>query len=198
MPSPPLARSMRVVGLHEQVEDVRQQVRVDADAFVGRRAGRASPPSAVTETRTGRSGGVNLSALDTRLPTICSRRTGSAWTQTGSAADIDRPVGVVARREARRRTTARSRPGRPAQVERDLAGHHAADVQEVVDQTRHVPHLAFDDVAGANGARLAEVGQRQHLRPRRRWRRADCAARARASPGTRPWLGSRAAPWSAC
>ena len=69
--------------------------------------------------------------------TICSRRTGSAFTHAGSSV-----ISTVARRLAGG-DPGHARPHALAEVdtlplEDDFAGHDAADVEEVVDEAGHV------------------------------------------------------------
>ena len=195
---PALGAVAGVVGLDEEIEDVRQQVRADAAAFVGdAQHGLGALGASPTRGRACRAG-ENLSALETRLPTICSRRTGSAFTQTGSDRR-SRP----GRRSAGRREAGHAGAHALGQVDRlalehDLAGHDPADVEQIVDEAGHVQRLPLDDVAGVNGARLAQRRQVEHLHRALDRAQRDCAARARAWRGTRPWTGSRAAPSSAC
>ena len=110
----------------------------------------ASSPSRPTNTLITPSPRVNLSAFETRLPTICSSRTGSPLTQTGSETRSMRPwlLGLPEAMVAIDDLTAlREVHGRALQ--HDLAGHRAADVEQVVDEARHVHHLALDDAGGA-------------------------------------------------
>ena len=104
------------------------------------------------------SAGENLSALDTRLPMICSRRTGSALTHTGSVVDLDPGAAFcAATRSPQRRSRTLSAEIDALAIEDDLSGHDAADVQEIVHEARHVQRLAVDDVAGVRRARLPQA-----------------------------------------
>ena len=95
--------------------------------------------------------------------TICSRRTGSAFTHDG----LERHLDPVVRRLARG-DPGHARPHALAEVhalplEDDLAGHDPADVEEIVDEAGHVHGLPVDDVAREHRARLAERRQAEHL-----------------------------------
>ncbi len=82
-------------------------------------------------------------------------------------------------------------------LELDPAARDARDVQQVVDQPREMADLALDDRALAFGSRLAAQLHQLQRRQDRRQRIAQLVARA--SPGTRPWRGSRSRrPRDAC
>ena len=70
--------------------------------------------------------------------------------------------------------------------QRDLALGGAGDVDQLLDQPAEPADLAFEDLAQADQDRVAAA--RACAARWRRWRSApaDCAARARASPGTGP------------
>ena len=72
------------VGLTEAIEDVRQELRGDADAGVGTRSRRA--PSIRDEAISTRPpAGVNLTAFDSRFQMTCCRRSASPATASGVA-----------------------------------------------------------------------------------------------------------------
>ena len=94
---------------------------------------------------------------------ICSRRTGSALTHTGSIATLDTaaPPGRAAIAATHARTLSAEIDAMA--IEDDLSGHDTADVEEIVDEARHVHGLAVDDVAGVHSARLAQPCQTENL-----------------------------------
>ena len=109
----------------------------------------ASPFSARAERPIRPPCSVYLAALCSRLPTICSSRTGSAWTRSGSAGGET----VSSWR--------RAVEGRPVRLdgaledgfdvdhlagEVDLAAGDPGDVEQVVDQPGQVLGLAVDDL----------------------------------------------------
>ena len=164
-PEAALRAVRRAVGLREQVEHVRQQLRVDAAAVVAHLRPR-------------------LAAVDRdREHDAPARRRvlGRVVEQVDEHLDQPRAVALDRHRRVRQLhrqcvlalldVRARLFHGRHrdlVQVEDlvlqfDQAARDARDVQQVVDQLRHVAHLARDDVAGLQAQPLVHFGQAQEL-----------------------------------
>ena len=71
----------------------------------------------------------------------------------------------------------------------DLAGADAAHVEQIVHQPAELADLPGDDLLRLQPRAGPGSPARRARAPRCRSRRADCAARGRASRGTRPWPG---------
>ena len=142
-------------------------------------------------------GGVYLAALLSRLAITCAMRAEVAAHVQGSrgrrhrelvAALLDqRPAGLHGGRE----------DGADVDVlgaQLDLAAGDARDVEQVVDDAHQLRDWR-SMTSRAHGQRVL-VGARSRAAPRSRcgWAPAGCAARARASPGTRPCGGRCRAP----
>ena len=101
MPSPPVRAGQRAVGLREQVEDARQEFRVDAHAVVAHAHQHARSPVALAPAlRSGRPRRVYLAALFSRLMKTSSmpRRVGVRPDRLG--AEVQRPARACAARSA--------------------------------------------------------------------------------------------------
>ena len=150
MPSPPCERSTRALGLGEQVEDVRQQRRVDADAVVAmhdrhrrrarrRPAARSAPPGGGVLRRVVQQVGEHLHQA---LAVAATRRMRRRQVELEL---VCRRSSISGRAcfDAAATTRAQCRRGWRSQL--DLAARDARDVEQVVDQAGHVAHLARDD-----------------------------------------------------
>ena len=192
---PALRPVERAVRLREQVEHARQHVRRDADAGVAD-ADDAPAPS------------VSRSALSQMRPPgvgVLGRvveQVGEHLGQPGRVAVHPDRLGGKLDRQAggRGRRSAAGWPRRPAATtaarstgsirRRILPRVMRRHVEQVVHQADQVRHLAVDHVAGPSRSRPACVGPSAGA-PRRRCGsgRAGCAARGRASTGTRSSAG---------
>ena len=194
MPRPPCERSSAALALHEELEDARAQllrtcrlpVSLTAQhgvvAVLARRDTRIVPPA-----------GVNLSALPSRLrdDLLDARRVGVDPDRLEAAARGDGAPSAARGCAAWRARAPPRRRGRAAGAASTILPIIArAGVEQVVGQAREVLDLrAMTARACARG--FASIrGCVEELRSRWRSRRAGCAARGRASPGTRPWRGS--------
>jgi hypothetical protein len=165
MPRPPCERASRALDLTEHLEDVRQLALVDADAAVLHR--------------------------DCDLVVFDSRRETDSPTGRGVLRGVDQQVrddlreprqvafeGNRLRRQIDRQRVARSIDDRLRDLDRtlddrrklqrftpqmELAARHARDVEQVVEQVRHLRHLPIDDVAAPDHLRVALGGAAQHL-----------------------------------
>ena len=167
MPRPPSLRSGVRLGLHEQIEHLRHQVGVACRCRRPRlrcTPGASStwkrtsmwPPSRRVLRRVGEQVREHLphargiAQHAHRRPRACDTRTWwpLAFDQGATCSSASRTA---------------SREVHLAHVQRRLAVRDARDVQQVVDQVRHVLHLAFDDFAGrahAVGIARREAQQR--------------------------------------
>ena len=184
----------RDIRLDKQVENIREHIGSDADPFVRdpqrgvlplHRHRHADPPLRRSE----------LERIGTRLPTICSRRTGrhSPTRIRRRPRPCARPAGSMS---SRRRSANGLCEVDRLSVQRDLPRHHTTHIEEVVHEACHAEDLTFNDGARPNGARLSNLSEAQPA-PHPRSPPGDCAARGPASRETHPWTGFRAGPWSA-
>ena len=178
--------------LHEQVEHARQQLRRDADAVVAHADHRARRPRARPRRRirpppVGVLGRVVEQVDDDlrephRVAVEPQRRLGgSEHVELGAAASISGRLVSTARSHDRRQLDALA-----AQL--DLAARDARHVEQVVDQPHQVVDLALDDLARRADRRRGRSARSRSKRVARS-ARAGCAARGRASRGTRPCAG---------
>ena len=77
----------------------------------------------------------------------------------------------------------------PLLAQRDLAGGEAADVEQVVEQVRHVPHLRARGCRARGRTPDPPDPPCPSREPRCGWARAGCAARGRAPRGSGPCAG---------
>ncbi len=191
IPKPPAACSCADAHLREHAEHARQILGSDADAVVLDdehqflallRAGHADRC---------RRGLVYLAALVSRFDSTCARRSGSPiHLQICRHVTVQLMMALVDERPRRlhRRAQDGLQIGRLlAQLQR--AVRDARHVEQVVEQQRHVLHLALDDVVGPALLRFGGIGDCARSTPPGGWAPADCAAHAPASPGTRPCAG---------
>ena len=119
---------------------------------------------------------VNLQALFSRLPTTCASRVGSASRWIGCGGSVDRQLVVhaaVERRGPPRRpgaTTGSELDALAAQL--DPAARDAADVEQIVDQARHVADLALEHL-GRRAERSVAVAAAADRRTQHLHRVAD-------------------------
>ena len=111
-------------------------------------------------------GGVYLMAFDSRLPSTCARRTGSASNATGSGGRVEDDR--VARRFQRRRVRFERVGQHLAQVDPFHLQHHlavvdAGDVEQVVDQVDHVRDLPLHHGAHAGRGHRVVGADAQHV-----------------------------------
>ena len=112
----------------------------------------ASLPSARSATRIRPPGGVYLTALVTMLVSTCSSRTASPSTQTGSVLIVDVSIQPVVAGESGDGPAYRLGHVERLSIQPDLSGHHALDVEQIVDQMRDVADLSRDHLC-ARGRR---------------------------------------------
>ena len=153
----------RAVRLPEALEDVGQELRRDALAGVADARARRWRRRARARTPTVPPRGVNLIAFESRFQITC-------WSRSGSPQTAAEPS-TRSRRRARRpsppppaaRPRARPRRRRRAQIgfelEPQLAGDDARDVEDVLDELGLRPRVALDG--------LERPAERRRLRPRR-------------------------------
>src|SRR5437870_3019523 len=123
-----------------------------------------SPPSRATVISTRPPAGVYLSALSSRLNTICSRRVPSPFLDR-LGLDRERDVvllhaGIAAQGEERLARDLIQVDA--AGIELGPHGEHARDVEQVVDQVRQMAHLTLDDGALAGGLLGRGAGGSDH------------------------------------
>ena len=194
-PEPALRSLQRLPLLHEEIEDPRQHLGRRCRCPCRARSARRPRPRRARSRRW------------SRRARCTSRRWSAGWRPPARAAPASpctvRPVrGTSTRRlvallleqRARHLDGARDHVGDldrcPPQL--DLAARDARDVEQIVDQADQVLDLALDDAALALGG--VHAPQFQQLQRGEDRRERDCAARARASRGTRPWRGWRLPP----
>ena len=144
-------RSSDTVALHEHVEDRRQHLRRDADARVSHadahlvRRARAVSPTVSAISQMCPPGGVNFTALFSRLTSTWVSRTASPSSVTGSSGSetvsVWRAASIAGRQSS---TAAFTRLGTSSGscAELDLALRDARHVEQVVDDAHHVVDLA--------------------------------------------------------
>ena len=194
IPSPPCDAVEREVGLGEQVEDARRASRALRPIPVSRTGSPARRPRRSAVRAIWPPGSVYLAALFRRFATTCSSRVGSpsqpAPARPGrltvrSMAAWPRSAGVALSTACARRVEVDRRL-----AELDLALGEPRDVEQVVEEAGHVPDLPLGDlerlaqVRGAVGPPAAD-----DLEGSCGSAPGGCAARGRASPGTRPCAG---------
>ena len=152
----------RAIALHEQLEHARQQLGTDAHAGVAHGQDRLIAvathgdgdlaPGRRVLHRVGEE-------VRQHLLEPCRIR-GDPRGRRVHADDVPRAGGAAVQR--------RHAPGDLGEVDglqaqHDLAGHHARDVEQIVDDPREVLHLAADDVAGARAGVVAAGRAGQHV-----------------------------------
>ena len=191
MPSPPSERSSRSLDLRKHREHRRNGVRREAHARVRDRE--RSPQRVVGRTRRDYRppGSVYFAAFVSRFDRTCASRSGSAAKSTGLRRQVRcSSVWRFASMSRPRRLDRSLDDGREVghlDAQRERAARDARDVEQVVEQQRHVLHLPADDARGSS-ASASSRGARRLGRSGRPGEsaRADCAARARASPEIHP------------
>ena len=187
----PAPRAVQARAPARRVEDARRAGRGGCPRRCRAPAAPACPRPPRRSTRIRPPGGVYLAALSAGWRPPARAACGSASSEQRLVRQqIDSVVPALldqvrpGARPRRRRPRATRRRCRALQL--DLAARDARHVEQVVDQPRQVPHLALDDRRASAHASSSPGGSSQQLR--RRWRSApaDCAARGRAWPGTRP------------
>ena len=188
---------LRRLRLAERLENVRQKLRIDSFAGVGdgdlHLRGRAPrrhlapfPPR-----------GVNFTAFESRFQITCWMRVGSA-TITPRVGASDSRDGDVLRVRGRvhrlDRVHDHARDLDRLRREAQLAGDDARDVEDVVDEPRLKLRAAGDRRDGLVEHRIVGRHASAACATSRGSRSSACAARARASSGTRPWRDSLPAP----
>ncbi len=123
----------------------------------------ASPRSVQTVTTTALSAGENLSALEIEIPDDLLEAHGIGVDPHRLDHHLDAGAALALRGNRRDAGAHAVREIDAMPIEDDLSGHDTADIEQIVDEARHVHRLAVDDVTGVRGARLAQPGQAEHL-----------------------------------
>lgn len=155
------------VALDEEIEDVRQQLGLDADSVVLHRQGdvRALVPDRHADVSSGRRVAERVSH-DVRHDLLDAHRIG---TDHGGARLHRDLVRVQLARRPHRRELRADDLGQVQGLglDRDLPGHDAADVEEVVDELREAAHLPRADGARADGGRIFTADLLEEVERRR-------------------------------
>ena len=200
-PRPPRVRSSERSPCMNMSKTCRQQLRRDADAGVANadaqliRAGRRARPAVSAMSQMWPPGGVNLTALFSRLTSTCVSRTGSA-SQRRPARPAATPSGCGCAASIAGRHSSTAPLTTLVELETllaqlDLALRDARDVEQVVDDAHHVRDLALEHLPRLRGRRPGRRRRDAASRARSASAPADCAARARGCRGTRPCAGRR-------
>ena len=198
----PAARSSERSTCDEQVEDARQHRRRRCRCRCrATRTTTASPLALGATARCGRRRSVYLAALFSRLAKHLRepRRVGveRAPAPAGSVdASASWPLAVDQRPAGLDRAAHDAGAGRPrSRAQLDLAAGDARDVEQVVDQPRPGAAPGARSSSRARSTRRGVgAGAAAGSAARCGSARAGCAARGRASPGTRPCAGRRPGP----
>ena len=187
------------VRLAEALEDVRQELRRRCPARCPRTRDlhrRVAPLDAVTCTRPPL--GVNFTALVSRFQTTCCSRSGSphhARRSASSAGCSRMPLASAAGRTVSSAASTTAARSTGSTVEPQLAGHDAADVQQILDELGLGARVALDGLERALAPSPAAGAPRaQHLHPAQDGRERRAQLVADAWRGTRPsggWSRSR-------
>ncbi len=166
-PEPAVGAGDRPVGLAEAVEDVRQEVGADADAGVGHPDDGVAPLLAQADLDPARPGG-ELDGVGEQVPDHLLQPVGVAEDRARQRADRDveeDPLGVGRRAHGLERGVDDAAQLDRLEVEPELAGDDARDVEQVVDQLRLERALRSIVSSARAPAAAIELAGAQHLHP---------------------------------
>ena len=152
-----------VVGLHEQVEDLRQHFGRNSDALVGDAQHRVvafAPDTHADHAFAAR----ELECVRDEVADDLLEPHRVAADPHGLGHEVDASLVVgVARGDGSDRSLDRLREIHRNAFQHDLAGDRAADIEQVVHQACHVHHLALDDSRRAQRHRFGLIHQREGM-----------------------------------